>query len=92
MRTLSLYLLAANLLAGCSNEPEYSDRQRECIAKLYGSYDPKQMSQCVNACEILSGRHHRNLHDVMQSEGRSLASLRAIGADRSQPPEFGTVP
>jgi hypothetical protein len=50
MRTLSLYLLAATLLAGCSNEPEYSDRQRACIAKLYGSYDPKQMSQCFNVC------------------------------------------
>jgi hypothetical protein len=51
MRTLSLYLLAATLLGGCSNEPEYSDRQRACIAKLYRSYDPKRNSQCVNVCE-----------------------------------------
>ena len=50
MRTLSRCLLAATLLSGCSNEPEYSDQQRACIAKLYRRYDPKQGTQCFNVC------------------------------------------
>ncbi len=44
-------LLLAALVAGCSKEPEYSDAQRACIAKLYSSYDAKQMGQCVNVCK-----------------------------------------
>jgi len=50
MRTLSLCMLAALLLTCCSNEPEYTDQQRFCIARLYKDYDAKQMSQCVNVC------------------------------------------
>jgi hypothetical protein len=50
MRILTLSVLLVTLLTGCSNEPEYSDQQRACIAKLYSSYDPKQMNQCFNAC------------------------------------------
>jgi hypothetical protein len=55
MRTLSLCLLAATFLAGCSSEPEYSDQQRACIARLYSSYDARQMSQCVNVCKSCMG-------------------------------------
>lgn len=51
MRTLLLCLLAGTLLTGCSEQPEYSEQQRVCIAKLYKSYDPKQMNQCVNVCK-----------------------------------------
>jgi uncharacterized lipoprotein len=55
MRTLTLSVLLVTLLAGCSNEPEYSDQQRACIAKLYSSYDAKQMNQCVNVCKSCMG-------------------------------------
>jgi hypothetical protein len=41
MRTLSALMLLATVLMGCSNEPEYSDQQRACIAKLYNSYDAR---------------------------------------------------
>jgi len=51
MRTLSLCLLSATFLTGCSNEPVYSDRQLACIAKLYSSYDAMQMNECVNVCK-----------------------------------------
>jgi hypothetical protein len=54
MRTLSLCLLAAAFLTGCSNEPEYTDQQRACIAKQY-NYDAKQLSQCVNVCKSCMG-------------------------------------
>jgi hypothetical protein len=56
MRTLSLLMLLAALLTGCTNEPEYSDQQRACVAKLYSSYDPRHMSQCVNVCKPRMGR------------------------------------
>jgi hypothetical protein len=52
MRTLSLGILAAVLLTGCANEPEYTDQQRVWIARLYKDYDAKQMSQCVNVCPV----------------------------------------
>jgi hypothetical protein len=55
MRKLSLLVLLATSLNGCSNEPEYSDQQRACIAKLYSSYDAKQMGQCVNVCKSCMG-------------------------------------
>lgn len=55
MRTLGLLFLLTMALAGCSNEPEYSDPQRACIAKLYSSYDAKQMNQCVNVCKSCMG-------------------------------------
>jgi uncharacterized lipoprotein len=55
MRTLTLSVLLVTLLTGCSNEPEYSDQQRACIAKLYSSYDAKQMNQCVNVCKSCMG-------------------------------------
>jgi PBP1b-binding outer membrane lipoprotein LpoB len=55
MRKLYLIVLTATFLTGCSNEPEYSDQQRVCIAKLYGNYDAKQMSQCVNVCKSCMG-------------------------------------
>jgi hypothetical protein len=48
-------MLLATALMGCSNEPEYSDQQRACIAKLYSNYDAKQMNQCVNVCKSCMG-------------------------------------
>ena len=55
MRTLTLFLLAAGFLTACSNEPEYTDLQRACIAKQYNAYDRKQLSQCVNVCQYCLG-------------------------------------
>ena len=55
MRRLCMSMLAAVLLTGCSNEPEYTDQQRVCIATLYKDYDAKQMSQCVNVCKSCMG-------------------------------------
>jgi hypothetical protein len=55
MRTLSALMLLATVLMGCSSEPEYSDQQRACIAKLYSNYDAKQMNQCVNVCKSCMG-------------------------------------
>jgi hypothetical protein len=48
-------MLAAVLLAGCSKDPEYTDEQRICIARLYRDFDAQQMSQCVNVCKACMG-------------------------------------
>jgi hypothetical protein len=50
MRTLSLCLGPAMLLTACSNEPEYTDQQRACIAKYYTIYEAKRFDQCFKVC------------------------------------------
>jgi hypothetical protein len=52
MRSLSLgaMITMAIGLAACSQEAEYSDQQRSCIAQRYNVYDAKQLSQCVDVC------------------------------------------
>jgi hypothetical protein len=51
MRTLTLCLLAFFSLTACSNEPEYSDQERVCIAKQYKTYDRTKIDQCVKVCQ-----------------------------------------
>ena len=54
MRVLSICLLAA-FLTSCSNEPEYTDEQRTCIAKQYNMFDAKKLDQCVKVCRACMG-------------------------------------
>jgi hypothetical protein len=49
-RNLSLLMAFAIALASCSQEPEYSDRQRACIAQRYNAYDSKNLGQCLDVC------------------------------------------
>ena len=42
---------AALLFASCSNEAEYTDEQRGCIAQRYTTYDSKRIDQCVAVCK-----------------------------------------
>ena len=51
MRKLILCIIAAVLLADCSNEPEYTVQQQACIARQYKVYDRKQLDQCLNVCK-----------------------------------------
>ena len=53
MRLLRLVcgLLFACGLAACSQEPDYTPEQRQCIAQRYSAYDPKDLSQCVDVCK-----------------------------------------
>ena len=55
MRALTFCILAAALLAGCSNKSEYTDKQLICIAKQYKVYDAKVFDQCVNVCKSCMG-------------------------------------
>jgi hypothetical protein len=47
-----LLMAAAIGLASCSQEVEYTDQQRACIAQRYNSYDAKKLSQCVDVCKV----------------------------------------
>jgi hypothetical protein len=38
-------------VASCSQEVEYSDQQRLCIAQRYKQFDAKKLSQCVDVCK-----------------------------------------
>ena len=38
-------------LASCSQEVEYSDQQRACIARRYTNFDAKDLGQCVDVCK-----------------------------------------
>jgi hypothetical protein len=38
-------------VASCSQEVEYSDQQRACIAQRYKKFDPRNLNQCVDVCE-----------------------------------------
>jgi hypothetical protein len=45
-------LVAAAIgLVACSQEPEYTDQQRVCIAQRYKDFDPKKLIQCVDVCK-----------------------------------------
>jgi len=48
--SISLIVLALGL-ASCSQEVEYSEQQRVCIAQRYASYDARQLNQCVDVCK-----------------------------------------
>jgi hypothetical protein len=39
-------------LASCSQEVEYSDQQRACIAQRYKEFDAMKLSQCVDVCKV----------------------------------------
>jgi hypothetical protein len=45
-------LMAASIgLASCSQEVEYTDQQRACIAHRYNSYDARKLDQCLDVCK-----------------------------------------
>ena len=54
MRYPSLVCLAivAVALAACSQEPDYTPEQRACIASHHPTYEPRNLSQCVDACRV----------------------------------------
>jgi hypothetical protein len=53
VQTPSLIILVsiAVCAASCSQEIEYSDQQRACIAQRYKKFDVRNLSQCVDVCE-----------------------------------------
>ena len=49
----ALVLAACGIwFASCSQQVEYTDEQRVCIARQYTTFDPKKLSQCVDVCKV----------------------------------------
>jgi hypothetical protein len=51
VQSLTVLTAFAFSLAACSQEIEYSDQQRACIAQLYKQFDARNFSQCVDVCK-----------------------------------------
>lgn len=45
-----LVAMAAGL-AACSQEPDYSDQERACIAQRYKVFDARNLNQCIDVCK-----------------------------------------
>jgi hypothetical protein len=43
-------LLSATALAACSPDNDVTGSIGDCARKLYSTYNPKDMKQCVGAC------------------------------------------
>jgi hypothetical protein len=48
---LGILIAAAIGVASCSQEVQYTDQQRACIAQRYNDYDARKLSQCVDVCK-----------------------------------------
>jgi hypothetical protein len=51
LRSLIILVAVAIGLASCSQEVEYTDQQRACIAQRYAVFDARKLSQCVDVCK-----------------------------------------
>jgi len=51
LRSLFFCTVPAISLAACSQEVEYSNEQRACIAQHYTNYDSSKLNQCVDVCK-----------------------------------------
>ena len=47
-----IFLMAMAVgLAACSQETDYSDQQRACIAQRYKEFDARNLNQCIDVCK-----------------------------------------
>ena len=51
LQTLFSCTVLAMSLAACSQEVEYTNEQRACIAQHYAKYDASKLNQCVDVCK-----------------------------------------
>jgi hypothetical protein len=50
MRSIAVLLAAGLMPAACSPEPDGVASTNSCALKLYSSYNPKALDQCIDAC------------------------------------------
>jgi hypothetical protein len=50
MRAIIAIVLSAATLAACSPDNDVTGSIGSCVRKLYSSYNPRDMKQCVGAC------------------------------------------
>jgi hypothetical protein len=52
MRAIIAIMLSAAALAACTPDNDVTGSINECASKLYSSYNPKDMKQCVHVCIV----------------------------------------
>jgi hypothetical protein len=52
LQNFAFLTVLAFSLASCSQELEYSDQQRACIAQRHNEFDAKKLSQCMDVCKV----------------------------------------
>lgn len=50
MRAIFAIVLSAVALASCTPENDVTGSIEACVAKIYSTFNPKDMKQCVGAC------------------------------------------
>ena len=71
LRSLSVLLAIATGLTSCSQEVEYSDQQRVCIARRYQDYDARKLSQCVDVCKACMNGNNVTCNTSCKLKGAS---------------------
>ncbi len=51
MRAVTVIIFAALALAACEPEQDITGSTAACPLRVYSSYNPRDMNQCVNACK-----------------------------------------
>jgi hypothetical protein len=69
-RTVLLMAIASSL-GSCSQEPEYSDQQRACIAQHYKEFDARKLSQCVDVCKACMNGNNVTCNTSCKLKGAS---------------------
>jgi hypothetical protein len=71
LRSLCLLMASAIGLAACSQEAEYSDQQRACIAQRYADFDAKKLTQCVDICKACMNGNDTTCNTSCKLKGAS---------------------
>lgn len=71
LRSLILLVVVAASLAACSQEAEYTDQQRACIAGRYADFDARNLSQCVDVCKACMNGNNVTCNTSCKLKGAS---------------------
>jgi len=71
LRSLILLVVVAASLAACSQETEYTDQQRACIAGRYADFDARKLSQCVDVCKACMNGNNVTCNTSCKLKGAS---------------------
>jgi hypothetical protein len=71
MRSLIVLTALVIGLTSCSQEAEYTDQQRQCIAQRHNQYDAKQLSQCVDVCKVCMNGNNVTCNTSCKLKGAS---------------------
>ncbi len=71
LQSLIVFVAVATGLASCSQEVEYTDQQRACIAQRYNNFDARKLSQCVDVCKACMNGNNVTCNTSCKLKGAS---------------------